>query len=137
VVEDCYQLFKIERERVSFMDKRWDELDTIYTTPNFLIKKGTVIKIKVWMEGATEEFDRDTFRSFIDSWTYALGEKDIKPFKTLSFNAFENAFEAEIKFIRKNKDIDELKLFCQDVLDINNYFGVHFTKWETIFIEQD
>lgn len=36
----------------------WDNINDVYSVPNFEVKKGTVVKIKVSVEGDLKEFER-------------------------------------------------------------------------------
>jgi hypothetical protein len=116
--------------------KQWDDIETIYISPDFIVKTGTIVNISVDLDNKLDEFDRENLATIIDTWTYPKHEKDIRPFKLQSFSFAERSFRAEIKFKRKDKEVDELKLLCQDLLDFFNYYHVHMTKWECTLLPE-
>lgn len=109
---------------------QWDELTLLYNKPNFSISSGTMVKIKVEMESKLDEYDTENLSTIIDTWSFPKNEKDIRPFKLINISFVENTFEADIRYKKKDKDIDELRLLCQDLLDFFNYFKNHIIKWD-------
>lgn len=115
---------------------KWDDIENIYSSTEFVVKTGTVVKISVELDNELDEYDRENLPTIIDTWTFPKNEKDIRPFKLQDFSFVEKSFEAEIKYKKKDKEIDELKLLCQDLLDFFNYYNVHITKWECILLTE-
>lgn len=117
------------------MNNQWDNIDNIYFSPAFSIKKGTTIKNRITLDGNVKDFDLTNFGMLIRDWTYAIGDSDIKPFKIIGFETQGNTLEIELKYLRKDKDVDELRLFCQDILDVLNYFNIFVTNWKTMIAD--
>ncbi|EJL44234.1 hypothetical protein PMI08_02036 [Brevibacillus sp. CF112] len=111
----------------------WDNINDVYSVPNFEVKKGTVVKIKVSVEGDLKEFERSPLgtRTILNNWSYHTDNgKEIKPFKLVNYLGSDSYFEAELMYVKKDKEKDELKLLCQDLMDVYNMEQISIKKWE-------
>jgi hypothetical protein len=115
------------------MGINWDNIENVYSIPNFEVKKGSVVKIMVSVEGDLKEFDRSLLgtKTILNNWSYhADNGKEIKPFKLLNYLGSDIFFEAELMYVKKDKEKDELKLLCQDLMDVYNMEHISIKKWE-------
>ncbi|WP_410514437.1 hypothetical protein PaeBR_08610 [Paenibacillus sp. BR2-3] len=111
----------------------WDDINTVYTSIDFVITKNTVVTVEVTTDGSVAVYDSGgiSTKTILNNWTYPTGSKDIKPFKLLDYSLQETGFKATLQFVKKSKEIDEIKLLCQDIIDVYNYEKLHVIKWET------
>ncbi|MFD2170164.1 hypothetical protein [Tumebacillus lipolyticus] len=109
----------------------FDDLETVYQPPDFPIKKGTNVQIIVKTLGSVEEYDqkRVSTDTILKIWSYMANERRVKPFKFVNYECFGNGFQAIIQFVRKSKEVDELKLLCKDILDVYNINGIQVLYW--------
>lgn len=112
-----------------------DDIEVLYEAPDSVIKRGTVIKLFIEIDRELERYYRNNMSSIIDNWLYAKGDKDVRPFRVLEFTALEKGFEAKFRFAKKDAGIDELKLFCKDIVDVFNLDKTHVTKWRYTVVE--
>ncbi|WP_156410945.1 hypothetical protein [Paenibacillus sp. Soil787] len=112
------------------MAMQFDEIDKLYFPPNFEVKLSTTIKVMVKINNKLDGYHIRNLPNLISNWTYPKGGKNFKPFSLIEFNPAENGFVAEIRLIKKDNEIDELKLFCQDILDIFNCEKISVLEWE-------
>lgn len=117
-------------------DTPWQNIDDIYREPVFTISKGNVINLYVKVEGDFELFESSTLgvRALLMHWLYLEG-KYIKPFKLLDYTRTEKSFHAELQVIKRSKEVDELKLLCQDLIDVFNMENLLITDWEVTLKE--
>ncbi|REE69637.1 hypothetical protein A8990_13234 [Paenibacillus taihuensis] len=99
------------------------------------IKKGDTIRLTVFVDGDLQElvsgaFDLDVF---FNSWEYMAQGKTLRPFKLMKYTREGSIkLEADIKMVRKAKDTNELKLICQDLMDVLNF---HHIRISSLIIE--
>lgn len=112
-------------------DVVFDDLETLYQPPTFPVKKGTIVQITVETEGSVEEFDNFRYSTgyILEIWIYLANDKRIKPFKLIRYECLGNGFQAELQFVRKSREVDELKLLCKDLLDVYNLSGIQVLSW--------
>ncbi len=122
-----HQVFK---KGVRIINDRWDNLEDIYQKPEFVWGKGTRIALEMSIDQELDTYDKETMGNFINSWTYPQENRDIRPFKLISFVTYKNNLSAEIIIIIKNPDVDEFKLLFQDLLHYFNYFKIHVTSFK-------
>ncbi|KZE42399.1 hypothetical protein AV540_25620 [Brevibacillus parabrevis] len=115
---------------------RWDDIHTIYNAPTFAINNGSIVRVRVDLDKNLDDDEKEFLSSFIDSWTFPKDGKYINPFKVLNFYLNDNFFEVEIKYRKKDKEIDELKLFCQDLMHYLNYYRFHLIKWDCMLLSE-
>ncbi|REE78577.1 hypothetical protein A8990_12651 [Paenibacillus taihuensis] len=87
-------------------------LKKIFHKKNIDIKKGDILKITVCVDGGFEELVSDAFDFdvVLNSWGYMVEGKIINPFKLSNYTRDGSIkFVADIKFVRKAKDTDELR----------------------------
>ncbi|NOV04846.1 hypothetical protein [Paenibacillus planticolens] len=109
----------------------WDDIDKLYSPFTVSISKGTQILVCIKCNKAIDQINKKLLGSFFDGWTFPSKGKYIKPFKLVSIDfSKENEIEAKIILKRKDQEIDELRLFCQDVLDVLNTDHINICSWE-------
>lgn len=107
----------------------WDTLEDIYIPPTELtLKEGVVIEILMTCFEPVGTLNAQILDSFFGSWTFPHDGKYVNPFKLLEFSCEHNWIKAKVLFTKKNKAVDELKLFFQDVL--------HFLNSDQIKVER-
>lgn len=117
-------------------DTPWQNIDDIYREPVFTISKGNVINLYVEVEGDFELFESYPIGvgAILTHWQYMEG-KFIKPFKLLDYTRKDKSFNAELIVIKKSKEVDELKLLCQDLISVFNMQNLLITDWEVTLKE--
>lgn len=117
-------------------DTPWQNIDDIYREPVLTISKGNVINLYVKVEGDFELFESRTFgvRVILTHWQYLDG-KYIKPFKLQDYTRTDKSFHAELKVIKKSKEVDELKLLCEDLISVFNMENLLINDWEVTLKE--
>ncbi|RAV13646.1 hypothetical protein [Paenibacillus contaminans] len=99
----------------------WDTLEDIYIRQTELtLKKGVVIEILMTCFKPIGTLNARILDSLFGSWTFPHDGKYVNPFKLLEFSSEDNWINAKVLFMKKNKEVDELKLFFQDVLHFLN-----------------
>lgn len=99
------------------------------------VTKGTQILVSIKCNKAIDQLNKNLLRGFFDGWTFPSKGKYIKPFKLVNIDlSKESQIEAKIIVKRKDHDIDELRLFCQDVLDVLNTDHINICSWENRII---
>ncbi|MFD2170165.1 hypothetical protein [Tumebacillus lipolyticus] len=116
---------------INSSSKKWDNIEEVYQAPDFPVKKGTVVEVRVETETSIEKFDQGTYSTDVifHNWMYIYNDRRIKPFKLVSYECLGTGFQAKLLFVKKSKTVDELKLACQDILDVYNYFGIQMISW--------
>ncbi|MEW9700823.1 hypothetical protein [Paenibacillus sp. SI8] len=107
----------------------FNNINEVYHTPNFELEKSSEIKLSVELDQDLTGYDKRNFPKFVNKWSYPNKGKYIKPFSLIRFNVLEKGFEAEIRMIKKDAEIDELKLFCKDMLDIFHSEKIIVIDW--------
>lgn len=109
----------------------WQNIDEIYTEPPFSLVKGNIINLTVKVEGDFEQFESNPLgmRAILTHWIYQSPGKDIKPFELQRYSRTDKSFSAELKICRKSKEIDELKLLCQDIVFVFDNENILMTSW--------
>ncbi|WP_059172941.1 hypothetical protein [Bacillus sp. FJAT-27445] len=111
----------------------FDNLDDVYSAPNFEIKKGSQILLYMYFDGSLKDFDDPIFgtKEMLDWWAYdSENGKRKRPLKLINYAGYENWFKAELLFVKKSQNIDELKLLIQDLMDVYNIEGLRVKKCE-------
>lgn len=110
----------------------WQNIDSIYQPPKNMITKGTKLFIKVLVTGDFSKFEENPIgiKSLVTYWSYPSGDKDIKPYKLLSYSSDSNSFALQLLVLRKAKDTDELKLLFQDILHVLNHEQIQIIAWD-------
>ncbi|CAM4211623.1 hypothetical protein L1N85_14030 [Paenibacillus alkaliterrae] len=110
----------------------WQNIDDVYKSSSIVISKGTIFKLFVEVDGEFEEFEKNIFgiKSILTHWSYSNRNKDISPFKLINYSRSKNSFSALLQSVHKSKDIDELKLLCQDITDVLNNENIFIRYWE-------
>ncbi len=88
----------------------WDNINDVYSVPNFEVKKGTVVKIKVSVEGDLKEFERSPLgtRTILNNWSYHTDNgKEIKPFKLVNYLGSDSYFEAELMYVTQLSHLEK------------------------------
>lgn len=117
---------------------KWDNIEDIYRTPDFQMKKGSEIEVLVETDGDVSIYDKGGISTsvFLKYWTCSVGDKDIKPFKLLEYKVEGNKFRALLQVTKVAKDIDPLKCLCKDIKDIYNYEKIHILNWSSTLIKK-
>ncbi|WP_422661280.1 hypothetical protein ACK8P5_12670 [Paenibacillus sp. EC2-1] len=115
----------------------WQNIDEIYTKPPFSLVKGNIINLTVKVEGDFEQFESSPLgmRAILTHWIYQIPGKDIKPFKLQGYSKTDKSFSAELKICRKSKEVDELRLFCEDIAFVFDNEDICITSWEVKLLE--
>ena len=100
--------------------QNWDDLNEVYIPLEENTKEGDFLEIQVDTVDQLGELNVQLLRPFISSWTFPNNGKYIKPFRLLDFAEELNSIRAQIQLVKKVKDIDELRLRCQDLLAFLN-----------------
>ncbi|MBP1988622.1 hypothetical protein [Paenibacillus eucommiae] len=111
------------------MKDRYDNIEDVYEAPNSPIKQGSRIRIEVVCSEPIDEISGEIVRDLLRLWTFPYNRKYIKPFKLEKYDLSEFSFEAILKILKKEEEIDELKLFCEDLLKFFNYDHIYISKW--------
>lgn len=118
------------------MNVIWDDIEKLYSPLPVSVTKGTQILVSIKCNKPIDQINRKLLGSFFDGWTFPSKGKYIKPFKLVSIDfSKENEIEAKIILKRKDQEIDELRLFCQDVLDVLNTDHINISSWENRILE--
>ncbi|MEC0228681.1 hypothetical protein [Paenibacillus alba] len=113
------------------MTVSWDDIEKLYSPLPASVTKGTQILVSIKCNKAIDQINMNLLRSFFNGWTFPSKGKYINPFKLVSIDfSKEREIEAEIIVKRKDQDIDELRLFCQDVLDVLNTDYINICSWK-------
>lgn len=106
------------------------DINEIYYPPDFEVKVFSSVKLIIKLDKSLTRYDERNLPDFISNWTYHKKGKKVKPFSLFEFISVQQGFEADIKLMRIDNEIDELKLFCQDILDIFNCGKTHILEWQ-------
>jgi hypothetical protein len=114
------------------MEIDFDELEEVFSPPNFEVRKGSQVFLLVYLDGNLKDFDNSIWgtEQILRSWGYISDGKEIRPFTLLNYTGYENWFKAELKFEKKDNKNDELKFQIQDLIDIYNIEGIRVKKCE-------
>lgn len=112
------------------MSIEWDNIEKVYTPLSEELKKGDQVTLKIQFDSPIDEFNKVILNSLITGWFYPYKHKNIRPFKQLDVCITGNFFEANILIQKKDKEVDEFRLFCQDLLFILNTDNIHVKSWE-------
>ncbi|MEC0264541.1 hypothetical protein [Paenibacillus anseongense] len=113
------------------MNVIWNDIEKLYSPLSASVTKGTQISIIIKCNKTIDQINKNLQGGFFNGWTFPSKGKYIKPFKLVSIEfSKENEIEAKIILIRKDQEIDELRLFRQDVLDILNTDHINICSWE-------
>jgi hypothetical protein len=119
----------------------WDNVENVYKPLSEELKKGDKVILRIQFDTQIDEFNKVILNSLINGWFYPSKGKNISPFKQLDLSIIENFFEASILIQKRDKEVDEFRLFCQDLLDILNTDNIHVKSWKMskvdISIEED
>ncbi|WP_274366011.1 hypothetical protein [Paenibacillus thermotolerans] len=109
---------------------KFDDINDVFMPISGTVRKGTVILIEVTTNGIIEEYDKGgiSTKAILNSWTYGANRL-IKPFKLQSYSYEGSTFKASLEVVKKSKELDELKLLCQDIIDVYNYENINIIKW--------
>jgi hypothetical protein len=119
------------------MNVIWDDIEKLYSPLTVSVTKGTQILINIKCNKAIDQINKNLLGSFFNGWTFPSKGKYINPFKLVSIDfSKENEIEAMIIVKRKDQDIDEFRLFCQDVLHVLNTDHINISSWENHIIGQ-
>lgn len=111
----------------------WQNVDEIYTEPIIDIKKGS-LTLKVSLKGDFNQFESNIvgIKAALRHWCYFHEGKEISPFRLLEYSRRDQSFEAILEVVKKSKEIDEMKLLCQDIMDVLNLENIRVTEWEIL-----
>lgn len=110
------------------MTFKWVGLEEVYNSSVEEIKRGSIVSIYVELDSLVDEYDQNYLKPFLKDWTYDTHDKTIKPFKLIDFKIKNNSFEVTYKVKNKNENINELNIFCKDIVDYYNISKVSVTK---------
>ncbi|NQX60006.1 hypothetical protein [Paenibacillus qinlingensis] len=115
----------------------WDNIEEIYYPIQGELKNGSHVLLAIECDSEIDELNRKLLSPFIDSWTYPHNGKYIEPFylNSLTFNK-EKTFEACIILKKKNREKDEFRLFCQDLILYLNTDNIHVKSWKLLLKEK-
>jgi hypothetical protein len=112
----------------------WQNVDEIYIEPTIVIKKGSILTLKVSLAGDFNQFESNIvgIKAALRHWCYFHEGKEISPLRLLEYSRRDQSFEATLEVVKKSKEIDEMKLLCQDILDVLNLENISVTKWDIL-----
>ncbi|MCM3630575.1 hypothetical protein M3194_24895 [Paenibacillus glycanilyticus] len=106
----------------------WDSIENIYSPLEEQLQNGMTLEIIMICNESLEGLNATILNDLFRTWTYGYNGRYINPFKLLEFKSFENYIKAQVKIKNKNKEVDELRLFIQDLLHFLNSDDIHITN---------
>jgi len=100
----------------------WQDINNVYEPCRYPLIKGAVVKLNVAIVGDFESFEKNIFgiKSLLTYWSYPTSNGDVTPFKLLQYERNSNSFCADLRLVKKSHEVDELRLLCQDIIDVLN-----------------
>ncbi|MED4586759.1 hypothetical protein [Brevibacillus choshinensis] len=97
-------------------------VEQLYTGTSFELRKGTKISLLFTFENDLDQEDKMLLPSFLAGWTYGE-DRYIKPFRLHKCEINSNNCFVEIEIVRKNKQLDEIKLLLIDFVSAYEVIG--------------
>ncbi|MED4780494.1 hypothetical protein [Brevibacillus choshinensis] len=96
-------------------DMNWVDVEKYYPGTPFEIKKGNRFSLLLTFQNPLEKEDELVLPSFLSEWTYGE-DRFIKLFKLLKCDMGLRTVYVEYEIVRKNRNLDEIKLLLIDFL---------------------
>lgn len=103
-------------------DTNWLGVEQYYPATLFELKKGTRYSLLLTFQNPLEKEDELVLPSFLSNWTYGE-DRFIKPFKLLKCDLGLQTVYVEYEIVRKNRNLDEIKLLLIDFLAVYEVSG--------------
>jgi hypothetical protein len=110
-------------------DYNWNNIDDVYLPLDKGTKKDDFLEFEIVTIESIDEINAHLIKSLIRDWTFPSNGKYVKPFRLLEVYDNPNLIRAKVQLKKKVDDVDELRLFCQDILDILNTDHIHVSKF--------